>query len=252
MRDHLQASQDQQTKVNQAIIKSITDLNGNKIHDKGANMMTKMVLTQTVASFPPLLVECTNTTMGEWMDSNHLILAAAPWDINGVSIVEMKGVITADASNYYQVRSTKLGIIMRQLLTNAKLTDSIKPLKATIETNDDVLLMESIYKHLLPLATTCVLDVLTEIGLCIQKNGESVDHFASRMENLFLQVDKLGYKSVKELKLAYCQRGILQGAYHKHKSLAHFTEKLQNDELNLKSSKGPHAFHKHMSQIFTN
>ena len=132
-------------------------------------MMTKMVLTQTVASFPPLLVECTNTTMGEWMDSNHLILAAAPWDINGVSIVEMKGVITADASNYYQVRSTKLGIIMRHLLTNAKLTNSIKSLKAPIETNDGVLLMESIYEHLLSLATTCVLDVLTEIGLCIQK-----------------------------------------------------------------------------------
>ena len=54
--DHLQAQQDQQTKVNQAIIKSITDLNGNKSHDKGADMMTKMVLTQTVASFPPLPV----------------------------------------------------------------------------------------------------------------------------------------------------------------------------------------------------
>ena len=35
------------------------------------------------------------------MDSNHSILAAAPWDINGVSIVEMKGVIAADASNHY-------------------------------------------------------------------------------------------------------------------------------------------------------
>ena len=141
---------------------------------------------------------------------------------------------------------------MCQLLVDAKLTDGIKSLKATIETNDDVLLMESIFEHLLPLATTRVLDVLTEIGNCVQKNGESVDHFASRMENLFLQIEKLGYKSVEALKLAYCQRGILQGAYHKHKSLAHFTEKLQNDELNLKSFGNPHAFHKHMSQIFTN
>ena len=140
---------------------------GNKIHNKGADMMTKMVVTQTSASFPPLPVECTNTTMGEWMDINHSILSTAPWDNDGVSIVDMKGVIAADALNHYQVRSTKLGMIMRQLLTDAKLTDSIKSLKATIETNDCVLLMKSIFEHLLPLATTQVLDILTEIGLCI-------------------------------------------------------------------------------------
>ena len=112
--------------------------------------------------------------------------------------------------------------------------------------------MECIFEHLLPLAITRVLDVLTEIGNCVQKNGESVDHYASQMENLFLQVEKLGYKSVESLKLAYCQRGILQGAYHKHQSLSHFTEKLQNDEFNLKSFANPHDFFKNMSRIFTN
>ena len=133
---------------------------------------------------------------------------------------------------------------MRQLLKDAKLTDCIKSLKATIETNDGVLLMDSIHDHLLPLATTRILEVLTEIGLCIQKNGKSVDHFSSRMENLFLQVDKLGYKSVKDLKLAFCQRGIIQGAYHKHSSLTWFTEKLQNAETDLRSWANPHDFHK--------
>lgn len=141
---------------------------------------------------------------------------------------------------------------MRQLLKNAKLTDCIKSLKATIKTNDGVLLMDSIYEHLLPLATTRILEVLTEISLCMQKNGELVDHFASRMENLFLQVHKLGYKSAKNLKLAFCQQGILQGAYHKHSSLAWFREKLQNAETNLKSWDNPHNFHKHVTQVFTN
>ena len=112
--------------------------------------------------------------------------------------------------------------------------------------------MNSIHEHLLPLATTRILEVLTEIGLCMQKNGESVDHFVSCMENLFLQVDKLGYKSVKDLKLAFCQRGILQGAYHKHKSLAYFTEKLQNAEIDLQSWANPHDFHKQIAQVFTN
>ena len=140
----------------------------------------------------------------------------------------MKGVDLADSLKHYQARSTKLGMIMRQLLNDAKLTDCIKSLKATIETNDGVLLMDSIYEYLLPLATIRILEVLTEIGHCMQKNGESVDHFASRMENLFLQVEKLGYQTVKDLKLAFCQRGILQGVYHKHSSLFWFTEKLQN------------------------
>ena len=176
--DHLVAQQLEQSKVNQAILQSFENLGkGSSIHDKGADMMTKMVVQSKSASFPPLPTECTDTTMGEWMDSNHSILLAAPWDIEGVSIVDMKGVVVADATSHYRARSTKLGMIMRQLLTDAKLTDSIKSLKATIETNDGVLLMRSIFEHLLPLATTRVLDVLTEIGHCIQKNGEYVDHF---------------------------------------------------------------------------
>ena len=253
LRDHLMSQQAEQAKVNQTILKQFESLGkGNKIDDKGADMMTKLVIAQTSVSFPPSPAESTDTTMGEWINSNHSILSAAPWDIDGVSIVNMEGVVLADASKHYRARSTKLGMIMRQLLTDAKLTDSIKSLKATIETNDGVLLIENIFEHLLPLATTRVLDVLTEIGHCMQKNGESVDHFASQMENLFLQIKKLGYKSVKDLKLAYCQRRILQGAYHKHKSLYFFTKKLQNAELDLKSWDSPHAFHKYVSQIFTN
>ena len=31
-----------------------------------------------------------------------------------------------------------------------------------------------------------------------------------------------------------------------------FTEKLQNAEIDLKSWDSPHAFHKHVSQVFTN
>ena len=71
---------------------------------------------------------------------------------------------------------------MHQLLKDTKLTDGIKSLKAPIETNDGVHLIDSIYNHLLPLATTRILEVPTEIGHCMQKNGEYVGHFVSRME----------------------------------------------------------------------
>ena len=227
LRDELATQRKEQAKITQAVLDQFANLNkGSKITDKGVDMMTKMVLAQTAANFDPIPKVAFGTAMGEWMDSNHAILAASPWDIDGTSMIDMKGVVLADASKHYRARSTKLGIIMRQLLKNAKLTDCITSLKATIETNDGVLLMDSIHEHLLLLATTCILEVFTEIGLCMQKNGESVDHFASCIENLFLQVDKLGYKSVKDLKLAFCKRGILQGAYHKYSSLAWFTEKV--------------------------
>ena len=156
LRDNLMAQQAEQSRINQAILKSMEDLGkgSTKINDTGANMMTKMVVAQKSDTFPPLPTVCTDTTMGEWRDSTHSVLSATPWDIDGVSIVDMRGVIAADATTHFRARSTKLNMIMRQLLLDAKLTDSIKSLKATIETNDGVLLMESIFEHLLPLATT--------------------------------------------------------------------------------------------------
>ena len=101
------------------------------------------------------------------MNSNHAVLAAVSRNIDRVSIVDMKGVDLADALEHYQARSTKLGMIIPQLLKEAKLTNYFKSLKATIETNDGVLLMDSTYKHLQPLATNKILEVLTEIGHCM-------------------------------------------------------------------------------------
>ena len=67
LRDHLVAQQAEQSKVNQAILQSFENLDkGNTIHDKGADMMTKMVVQSKSAPLPPLPTECTDTTMGQW------------------------------------------------------------------------------------------------------------------------------------------------------------------------------------------
>ena len=111
--DILISQREEQAKVTQAVLKQFKNLGmGNKIEDKGANMMTKLVVSQTSASFTPIPAEATDTTMGELMDSNHSILEAAHWDIDGVSIVDMKGVVFAEASKNYWARPTKLGMIM--------------------------------------------------------------------------------------------------------------------------------------------
>ena len=200
LRDALISQREEQTKITQAVLDQFGNLGkGTKIKDKCANMMTKLAISQISAAFTTIPTNTTDTEMVEWMDSSHAVLAATPWDIDRICIVDMKGVDLADGPKHYRARSTKLGIIMHQLLKDAKLTDSVKSLKATIETNVGVLLMDSIYEHLLPLATTRILEVLTKIGHCMQKNGESIDHFASCMENLFFQVEKLGYKSVTRI-----------------------------------------------------
>ena len=76
LRDHLMSQQAEQAKVNQAILKQFESFGkGNKIDDKGADMMTKLVIAQTSASVPPFPAESTNLKMGEWMDSNRSILS---------------------------------------------------------------------------------------------------------------------------------------------------------------------------------
>ena len=103
LRDNLMVQQAEQSKINQAILKSMEDLGkgSTKINDTGANLMTKMVVAQKSTTFPPLPSICTDTTRGEWRDSTHSVLSAAPWDFDGVSIVDMRGVIAADATTHF-------------------------------------------------------------------------------------------------------------------------------------------------------
>ena len=61
-------------------------------------MMTKLVISQTSTAFTAISKDATDTAIGEWMDSNHAVLTAAPWDIDGVSIVDLKLVDLADTS----------------------------------------------------------------------------------------------------------------------------------------------------------
>ena len=84
-------------------------------------------------------------------------------------------------------------------------------------------------------------------------NGESVDGYGSCLENILNQIDKLGYKTIKNLKFVFHQRGMLQGAYSQHKSLFWIKNQIQNDELHLlKGWDTPNAFFKRMSLVFTN
>ena len=101
LHEELKAQGKEQAKINQAVLKSFENLSkgtATKIADKGQEMFTKMVLNQSAENFDPIPKLTTDTAMGEWMDSNHSILAASPWDIDGRSMINMEGVVLADAS----------------------------------------------------------------------------------------------------------------------------------------------------------
>ena len=104
----------------------------------------------------------------------------------------------------------------------------------------------------LPLDYLQILNVLTNLGSCDQKNGETIKGYCARLENIFIQIQKMGYKDVSELHKAYTQRGVLRYAYNEHECLKYIQDKSKNDDLTLKNFDSSLEFSKQMTKQFTN
>ena len=141
--------------------------------------------------------------------------------------------------------------ILTELL-HIKDSNIVVSLRATSSTNNGAVLLDAICDFLLPLENMQILDVLTNLGTCVQLNGETVEGFSSRLENIFNRISKMGYTTMEQMKLAYHQRGFLKGAYSSHKSLSYLQDKLKNDDTNLKSFGTSEDFSKAMTKNFTN
>ena len=133
-------------------------------------------------------------------------MLTAPWDIKGLSIIKNPQVGDLfKALSAYRIQSTILSKILINLF-NKKDPNIIISLCANISTNDGVKLMDSICNFLLPLDNLQILDVLTDLGSCVQQNGETVEGYCARLENISIHIQKMGYKDVNELHMAYTQR----------------------------------------------
>ena len=224
-----------------------------KFDEKGIALFNRMVLQQKAESFSDIPEIVNETTIAIWYDGFKSRLKATPWDINGECITDMNHIgPIATASISYQVQSSHLSMILLEKLENAKLHDVIEALRSTINTSDGVLLLDSIRENLLPFCTLQILNVIAELGCCVQKNGETVDGFGSRLENLFNRISKLGYTCIDDLKIAFTQRGFLHGAYSGHQALKYLTDKLNNDDVQLTKWKTPIDFRKEMTRVYTN
>ena len=113
-------------------------------------------------------------------------MLTAPWDIKGLSIIEHPHVgDLSEASPAYCIRSTILSKILIDLL-NKKNPNIVISLCANVATNDGVKLMDSICDFLPPLDNLQILDVLTNLGGCVQQNGETVEGYCARLEYIFI------------------------------------------------------------------
>ena len=101
-------------------------------------------------------------------------MLTVPRDIKGLSIIDHPRIGDLfEATTAYRIRATILSKILIDLL-NKKDPNIVTSLCSNVATNVGVKLLESIRNFLLPLDNLQILNVLTDLGGCIQQNGETV------------------------------------------------------------------------------
>ena len=80
----------------------------------------------------------------------------------------------------------KLYMIMTKLLQAAECRGILDQLDSQVTPNDGVLLLYATKEAILSRMSLQILDVLLDIGSCLQLNGETVESFGTRVEHLFI------------------------------------------------------------------
>ena len=94
-------------------------------------------------------------------------------------------------------------------------------LDSQVTPNDGVSLLYAAKEAILPRTSLQILDVLADIGSCLQLNGKTVESFGTRVEHLFTRLKNLECTTMKQLQMAILQRGFLHGEYSDHESLSY-------------------------------
>ena len=173
--------------------------------------------------------------------------------MDGTSILEMVlPPVLSEASDAYKIRSMKLYLIMTKLLQVAECQGILDQLDSQVTSNDGVSLLFATKEAILPQTSLQILDVLSDVGSCLQKNGETVEAYGTRVEHLFTRLKNLDCTTMEHFKMATLQQGFLHGAYSEHESLGHVQTKLKNNESKLTDWTMSSEFLKSMTAVFTN
>ena len=236
------------------IVNAISKMdNASKVGKSFKHLTTKLFLKQKHTDFPVIPESRTQESLSIWLETVMRTCRISPWDIDGTPILEMSlPPVLLDALEAYKIRLMKLYLIMTKLLQVAECQGILDQLDSQVTANNGVSLLYAAKEAILPRTSLQVLDVLVDIGSCLQSNGETVESFGTRVEHLFTCLKNLECTSTEHFKMATLQRGFLQGAYSDHESLGHVQTKLKNNESKLSDWTKSSKFLMSMTKIFTN
>ena len=114
------------------------------------------------------------------------------------------------SSDKYKVKVQQFGKTLFELLDKAKLTEIQTVLRnAKINVADGIGLFQEILIQLVPTTEVNILDALDDLANCVHKNGEGINPFVIRVQQIFDQFNRLGYTTMDDLQRAFLQRGFL-------------------------------------------
>ena len=158
------------------IVNAISNMNNASKVDKGfERLKLKLLLEQKYTDFLAIPESRTQESLSSWLETIMRTCRTSPWDIDGTSILEMVlPPVLSEASDAYKIRSMKLYPIMTKLLQVAECQGILDQLDSQVTSNDGVSLLYAAKEAILPQTSLQILDVLADIGSCLQLNGETV------------------------------------------------------------------------------
>ena len=217
---------------NIALIQKILN-DANKVKKLGHGEREKQLYLQKPEDFEPIPDERDAKTIPQWRKDIARKLNLDPWTVNGTSILDMSG--DGILSDEYKNRASHLCTILIKLLNNADLKDCLLALESTTDLRNGVKLLDAITAYLMPLTTTEILNCIRELCECIQGNGESINTYKAKFDNIWTRISALECDTVELLRLSFLQRGIFDGPYaNGSKGLEHFKTKIDHGDISLR------------------
>ena len=213
------------------------------------------MLNKKHSDFLSIPAQRNNVTIPNWNKRVQLKLKSALWSI---TVAGREARILDEQLNdedkstlEYKTRSSHLSLCLADLLQNTDdLGGAVDAIESTINLHNSGVLLQAITEHLVPPTPIDAIFALQALASCVQKNGENVDAFEARLDNIWLQLEALGLNTIQDLRLATLQRGILQGVYAKHKSITSVLDKLGIGDLELSEWKTKTEFVAFIKKLF--
>ena len=138
-----------------------------------------------------------------------------------------------DPSNDFRLRSSTLSKHLVSKLTKGGSTSLIKEFEHLIRKEHGVTLFFTLFDELLFQTTNKILDYIGSLGKMFQQSGETANDFKIQSSRIWERMETLGYNNFGDIRRAFLQKGILEGACKTERCVETLDEKLIHGDLML-------------------